>query len=923
MALSKLPTSELGRESSDVGLAPWGALINEEEYAPDWQWPNSIKMADRMTTDAQVRGLLLGFFLPLRRFRWAIDPNGASAAHVQNLSNDFQLPIKGDDTLPKRARNSQAFSHAHHLAESLLGLKYGHYGFETVGEVREDGLWHLVKCAPRPPRTIMAVNVNQDGTLHGVQQSTGMQQPEITADRLLWYVWDKEGSNWYGRSVLRSIYRNWLLKDRLVRVDAINHERAGAGVPIIEAPPGATHDDIVDLAQLAQSMKVGEEAGGAIPSGSKFQVGTGSTTDVVKSIEMHNEEMARSFLMMFIQLGQTHSGSRALGDTFVEFFNYSQEAVGDWHADEFNKLLERETDFNYGISENAPLLVYERNNEEELTAEDFSALVKDGVIHNDLETENWFRRRYKMPMRTEELPTPPDPETPPAPEGVPQGAADPVSPAAGSGEGRRRIVRAEVALDAPSLPLPPRELRRQPFVHEIRAAVDFADLDYRGRVLTDETVETINERKLVQLDIIHDRIVEAGNDIAKLNALTVPPAQYQPLNRAMSKAAGNGMSSAAAEAKAQGVEPKSPTTSALNELDLAINSQAKALDEMMANGLADAAKRQALQRVGPTSALTPKQVADAVKEHLGQLSDAWLKEQVGGALHQSMGAGRKAVMMQNKPTHLYASELLDERTCTPCADVDGTEYNSMAEAFTDYPGGGFVGCDGDVNCRGTLVATYGSEEEPSVEELPEVSPDEKPPAPETEAPQYANPTRDAKPVYSGGKDVLTSYEEEQSLKAYCDYTYTDINRQLRMGEENNMGGHIKSIDDYFENSAPSLDRPAYVSRNPGRRDHGLKIGDTFNDKAYFSTSWKLDGVGARGTQEFQVTIPTGTKIADANALGVTRFAVENEIILPRNTNFKVVDIKTYKAGEKDNNGNFLSEDKTVYIMEALPYAGPE
>jgi hypothetical protein len=51
----------------------------------------------------------------------------------------------------------------------------------------------------------------------------------------------------------------------------------------------------------------------------------------------------------------------------------------------------------------------------------------------------------------------------------------------------------------------------------------------------------------------------------------------------------------------------------------------------------------------------------------------------------------------------YASELLDRNTCTPCAAVDGREYDSWTDALVDYPTGQYRLCEGGTRCRGTVV----------------------------------------------------------------------------------------------------------------------------------------------------------------------------------------------------------------------------
>jgi hypothetical protein len=52
---------------------------------------------------------------------------------------------------------------------------------------------------------------------------------------LVAYVNDQEGDNWIGRSYLRPLFKHFVRKDRLLRVDAINAERNGPGVPLAYA----------------------------------------------------------------------------------------------------------------------------------------------------------------------------------------------------------------------------------------------------------------------------------------------------------------------------------------------------------------------------------------------------------------------------------------------------------------------------------------------------------------------------------------------------------------------------------------------------------------------------------------------------------------------------------------------------------------
>jgi hypothetical protein len=412
---SKPPIREIGAvlqgNFTPAGMAPWTSWVDIEETVPELKWPTSVRTYRAMSTDSQIAALYNATLLALGKMSWLLDPNGSDDAMVQKLSEDYNLPILGDDTNNrKRGRLKRRFSFRDHLRKAFKAGIYGHYYFEQVGYIGDgtqgrpaDGLWHLRKLAERPPSTIQDFRVADDGGLvsiiQNVQAGTNTWQqpiPEIPVDVLVGYVWDQEGANWVGKSWYREIYKNWLIKDRLLRIDAVNHERAG-GVPYIEAHPGATESEITALNRMAQSFRVGDTAGGAVPAGAKFNIARGLQSSVIDSVIYHDEAMARKFMLMIMQLGQTRSGSRALGETFVDFWSAGMEAIAWWFADTFNEhVIEDDIDWNWGEDvDQVPLLVFEFD--PELMVQDLVALIGSGAIIVDDGLEAAIRKELGLP----------------------------------------------------------------------------------------------------------------------------------------------------------------------------------------------------------------------------------------------------------------------------------------------------------------------------------------------------------------------------------------------------------------------------------------------------------------------------------------------------------------------------------------------
>jgi hypothetical protein len=371
--------------------------VDDVEQAPQLKWPLSIAIYDDMGNDSQCQGLFLGATAAIERYTWYIDANDCPARWVKLLAADLNLPvgldaaIEATNSAVKRARfrTQKRFSWYNHVHTALKALKYGHYFFEQVGEITDEGpggrqVWRLRKLGPRHPRTITEIIVAQDGGLVAVQQGypgaavpgfNVSRNPPIPIDQLVAYVWDQEPGNWVGRSMYRPMYKNYLIKDRLLRVDAIKHERNGVGMPIIEAPEGASKTQIADLDKMAQEYKVGERGGGALPFGAKLTlVGTqGTLPDTIASMRFQNEEMARSMLMMFMQLGQTETGSRSLGKTFIDWFSIQQEMIADWLCDTANEhIIEDWWDWNVDPdADETPLLAYYKGPDAQAQMSDF------------------------------------------------------------------------------------------------------------------------------------------------------------------------------------------------------------------------------------------------------------------------------------------------------------------------------------------------------------------------------------------------------------------------------------------------------------------------------------------------------------------------------------------------------------------------
>jgi hypothetical protein len=424
-----------------VPLTSWTSLAAEAaETNPDLVWPQSPIVFDKMRReDAQVMSVLRAVTLPIRSARWMVDAAGADEEIVRFVAENLGLPIKGTDPTdagPAPLRTRGRFSWTEHLRLALLELVYGHSFFEQVYDTSDGVRARLQKLAWRPPRTIERVEVAGDGGLVAlIQKGTDTREIRIGVERLVAYVNDREGGNWIGQSVLRAAYKNWLLKDRMLRAQALTVERNGLGVPVYtgaEVPEEATLEErkawetsekAAGLA-IATGFRAGEAAGAAIPNSAKLELMgvTGDLPDTDKPIRYHDEQIARAVLAHFLNLG-TETGSWALGSTFADFFTGSLNAVAKHIEDVANQhIVEDLVDINWGPAARAPRLMVEPiGAKAPITAESIARLVQVRALTLDAKLEAYLREVFQLPPADPgtAVPPPPAPAPPVIPEETP------------------------------------------------------------------------------------------------------------------------------------------------------------------------------------------------------------------------------------------------------------------------------------------------------------------------------------------------------------------------------------------------------------------------------------------------------------------------------------------------------------------------
>jgi hypothetical protein len=303
------------------------------EYNRDLQGIHGLQKYDQMRkSDGTVRSTLRLVKTPVLAARWFVEPY---------LSRDEEEPKKVDVTAAHFVDaclfDEMSISWPQILIEGLLMCEFGYYMFEKVWENRTiDGKLRTVlkKLAPRHPMDVREWVYDSHGGPAGVWMYGETGYPEddvyIPIDKLLVFTFDREAGNIEGISVLRSAYKHWYFKEQLYKIDAIQKERHGIGVPIIKLPPGYSKADVNTAQNLGRNLRTNERAHVVLPPlwEIMFAKLEGHVVDAIKSIEHHNKEIEKNVLGAFIEGGAKDEdqvmflkATRFIADIVCEVFN--------------------------------------------------------------------------------------------------------------------------------------------------------------------------------------------------------------------------------------------------------------------------------------------------------------------------------------------------------------------------------------------------------------------------------------------------------------------------------------------------------------------------------------------------------------------------------------------------------------------------
>ena len=384
------PPSPIDRE---LVSSPPSAFATRE-YNPTLEGTQGINKYIEMKNDAMIRTSLRIMKTPVLAARWFIKP--ASQEDEDVYIADF---------IWRALTQYMTYTWQAFVLEALLMLDYGYMAFEPVYDIKTvDNQERIVwkKLAPLHPAEIN--EIVYDNEFEGI--TFGPENVFIPEDKLLTFTFDGEAGNIEGKSILRSAYKHWYFRENLYKIDAIQKERHGVGVPCIKLPPGFDKDKDVKLAkQIGENLRSNEQAHVVTPPGWEIYFAElhGRQVDSLESADHHGRMIYENVLGSFMTTSSDRTGGEIKQQE--EMFIRATRFVADIIRDVINKYaIPRLVQWNFGTDKYPELHVRRLGDTTDwrtisFAMRNFSGM---GALIPDERLEQWVREELDLPDREHE-----------------------------------------------------------------------------------------------------------------------------------------------------------------------------------------------------------------------------------------------------------------------------------------------------------------------------------------------------------------------------------------------------------------------------------------------------------------------------------------------------------------------------------------
>ena len=396
-----------------------GYLTDLGEYNPELTGRNAISVYEQMRRgDGQVRATLAACKLPVLAARWDVAPGKARPGRGQErkakeVAEFARENLFGGLEFKDSMGGWVTQTWDDVLRNALLMLDFGCAVHEDVWTLDGSSI-RLRRLASRLPLTFYRWHTDLDGETLLALEQWGYRRGHflavtLPAQKIARFTYQQEGANFWGMALLRAMYPHWYVKSKLYRIDAIACERNSLGVPVFRLSPGFSAEDRDSAYNFVTQLSTHEATGLVEPPGDphtglRIAGVNGQLRNLMPSIQHHNEMISRAALAMFMDLGGTAHGSRALGQVQGSFFLLALQHVADQIASTLTATsLRRLVRLNFGDEAAMPRLVaanVQARSLEEIVGS-LTSLATAGLVVSEQNVRRYIRNELALPEESD------------------------------------------------------------------------------------------------------------------------------------------------------------------------------------------------------------------------------------------------------------------------------------------------------------------------------------------------------------------------------------------------------------------------------------------------------------------------------------------------------------------------------------------
>lgn len=376
-------SNKLMRKPKVVRGIVGGQPIDVTESNADWTGTTKYTTIQKMRRSSpQIEGLLNALKDPIRTAIWKIKSNGATDEIVKFIHDNFFVVNNFGNT----------------LEDALLHLDYGYIPFEK--EYIADMGKYWLKLHSRLPFSIVYWDYDyQKGIVNKCLQITTAGSAEIPFEKLFIITNKKEGLSPEGTSILRPLYKNFILSQEVEVGSADGLLKNIMGIPVVTIPDQVTPEDEEEIDTFMQHLNSSPNTYMKEKGDVKFRLQgvEGSLPDPEPFLDRMDNGMNNSQNAGMLSLSTTNRGSRAVGTTLAQPFYNRVAAIAKKIADSYNELIKEMVDLNFN-TEVYPTLVASGISAKDVSDKVYSlSQMKDFLGSYAPAIAEWLLDSYEIP----------------------------------------------------------------------------------------------------------------------------------------------------------------------------------------------------------------------------------------------------------------------------------------------------------------------------------------------------------------------------------------------------------------------------------------------------------------------------------------------------------------------------------------------